>query len=277
MPYCEVSPGVRLYCEDFGEGEAIVFISGGHLTHKVWESQVAALAGEFRTVTFDWRGTGHSDKPRGGYSIDQAAQDVCGLMDGLGIAKALLVGHGLGAHLAILAAEARPHAVKGLFLTAAAPWVVGERDGQVGGLPEDFVRFVTTQEGRASVPYAETCFELGDKWMFHKAQNPGVYQWVLQQALEWPQYVLQSYAGGLNRIDHRERLPRIACPTVIAQGRHDRKQRYEGAIYLANAMPNARLVTFENSAHMPAIEEVDAFNAALLGFARVVMPARKVA
>jgi pimeloyl-ACP methyl ester carboxylesterase len=276
MPFCEVSPGVRLYYEDFGDGEPIVFIGGGQATHKLWGSQVASLAGEFRTVTFDWRGTGASDKPRNGYTIDIAAADVGALMDGLGITSATLVGHGLGSHLALLTAEARPHAVNGLFLAAAAPWMSGERDGLVGGLPEDFLLFVTSQQGR-SVPYPETCFELGDKWLFHKPQSTGINQWALEQALDWPQYVIESYAGSLRRIDHRERLPRIACPTVIAHGRHDRKQRYEGAIYLANALPNARLLTFENSAHMPIIEETGAFNAALLDFVRAATAARRAA
>jgi pimeloyl-ACP methyl ester carboxylesterase len=121
MPQHEVSPGIRLYYEDFGDGDPVVFIGGGHATHTLWQSQVAALAGEFRTVTFDWRGTGASDKPRSGYTIEIAAADVGALLDGLGIASATLVGHGLGAHLAILTAEARPHAIKGLLLAAAAP------------------------------------------------------------------------------------------------------------------------------------------------------------
>lgn len=182
MPKCEVSPGIRLYYEDFGDGETVVFIGGGHATHKLWESQVAALAGEFRTITLDWRGTGASDKPQGGYAIETVAADVGTLLDNLCIASAVLVGHGLGAHVAILTTEARPHAIKGLFLTAAAPWMSGERDGQVGGLPEDFLHFVTSHQG-ASVPYAQTCFELGDKWLFHKPQSPGVNQWILEQAL----------------------------------------------------------------------------------------------
>ncbi len=276
MPQCEVSPGISLYYEDFGDGEPIVFISGGQATHKLWGSQVAALAGEFRTITFDWRGTGASDKPRSGYTIGTAAQDVGALLDGLGLASATLVGHGLGAHLALLTAEARPRTVKGLFLTAAAPWMSGERDGQVGGLPEDFLLFVTSQQGR-SVPYPETCFELGDKWMFHKPQSPGINQWAMEQALAWPQYVLEAYASSLRQIDHRQRLPHISCPTVIAQGRHDRKQRYEGALYLANAMPNATLKTFENSAHMANVEEVGEFNRTLLEFVRMIAGARQAA
>lgn len=276
MPYCEGSSGVRLYYEDFGDGDPVVMIGGGQATHKLWCSQVAALAGEFRAITFDWRGTGASDKPRNGYTIDAAAADVGALIDALGISSATLVGHGLGSHLALLTAAARPQTVNGLFLAAAAPWMSGERDGQVGGLPEEFLLFVTSQQGR-NVPYPETCFELGDKWLFHRPQSPGINQWALEQALDWPQYVLESYAGSLRRIDHRERLPRIMCPAVIAQGRHDRKQRYEGAVYLADALPNARLVTFENSAHMPMIEETGAFNAALLEFARTVTAAQQAA
>src|SRR3954451_14018986 len=83
MPYCEVAPDVRLYYEDFGEGQPIVLICGANLTHKSWESQVAALAPEFRTVAFDWRGSGASDRPRSGYSAETATADLCTLMERL--------------------------------------------------------------------------------------------------------------------------------------------------------------------------------------------------
>ena len=70
MNYVSVSEGVKLYVEDFGEGTPILLICGGNLTHQSWDSQVAALAGSFRTISFDWRGTGSSDKPRNGYNSD---------------------------------------------------------------------------------------------------------------------------------------------------------------------------------------------------------------
>jgi pimeloyl-ACP methyl ester carboxylesterase len=176
-----------------------------------------------------------------------------------------------------LAAERRPEAVKGLFLAAAAPWLSGERDGVAGGLPEEFLRFATSQQANGSVPYAQICFELGDDWLFRRRQSAGVYQWVLQQSLEWPQHVTNLYAASLRHLDHRGRLSRVSCPTVILQGRHDRKQRYEGAVYLAKAMPRARLITFEDAAHMTFVEDVDAFNQALLEFARANTRARRAA
>jgi pimeloyl-ACP methyl ester carboxylesterase len=55
---------------------------------------------------------------------------------------------------------------------------------------------------------------------------------------------------------------------MIAQARHDRKQRYEGAVYLAKHLPNAKLVTFEHSSHMPHIEEMALFNEELRAFVK---------
>jgi non-heme chloroperoxidase len=280
MPYCEVAPDVRLYYEDFGEGPPIVLICGANLTHKSWESQVAALAPEFRTVAFDWRGSGASDRPRSGYSGETATADLCTLMERLALPPAVLVGHGLGVHLALMAAETRPQAVRGLVLASASPWFSGERDGQPGGVPDEFLRFMVSQldpDGVLKVPYAESCFEMGDKWLFHHRQSPGVYQAIMEQALDWPQHVLNSYAKSMRGVDHRARAPSIRCPTVVVQGRHDRKQRYEGGVHLARLIPNARLVTLENSATMGNIEEVPVFNQTVVDFVRALAPTRRAA
>jgi pimeloyl-ACP methyl ester carboxylesterase len=277
MPYCEVSPGVRIYYEDFGAGDPIVFICGAHLTHKSWESQVAAFTDKHRTIAFDWRGTGASDKPRTGYTGEIAAADIHALMKTLAAAPAVLVGHGLGAHLALMVAEKRPESVRGLFLTGAAPWFSGERDGMVGGVSEEFLDFMLSRRNQAKRPYAETCFELGDKWVFHRRQSPGVYHAMLEQALEWPEYVINEYAESLRSVDHRARAGLIRCPTVIAQGRHDRKQRYEGAIHLARMISGAQLVTLEESGTMANVEEVDRFNAALRNFVQALQRTRQAA
>lgn len=276
MNRVDVGGGVGLYVEDFGEGPPILFIAGGNCTHKSWESQVAALAGRYRTVTFDWRGTGASDKPRAGYTGEAAAGDVHALIAQLGLAPVVLVGHGLGAHLALLTAFAHPNAVRGLVLASAAPWFSGERNAAVGGVPDEFLRFmISTRRGAAGqVPYAEICHEMGDKWIFHNRQSPGTCQAVLDQALEWPQYVLDCYAASMRNIDHRPRLGTLRCPTLVIQGRHDRKQRYEGGVLLAQAIPGATLVTLEHSATMGNLEEVDAFNGAIDDFMRA-LPAQR--
>ena len=281
MNRIEVAPGLRLYVEDFGEGPALVFICGANLTHKSWESQVAGFADSHRCVSFDWRGTGASDKPRTGYTGDAATGDVIALVERLALAPAVLVGNGLGVHLALLAAERRPDLVRGLFLASGGPWFSGDRDGMAGGVTEAFYDFIIAQRRGArrgiGVPYAETLYEMGDKWLFHKKQSPGVNHAILDQALEWPQYVLNAYAESMRGIDHRERAKKIQCPTVVLGGRHDRKQRYEGCVHLARMIPGARLVTLENSATVGNVEEVAAFNDALAEFLAALEPRRQVA
>ena len=281
MNYVQAADGVRLYVEDFGRGQPVLFICGAHLTHKSWDSQVAALAGEFRTVTFDWRGTGASDKPRDGYAGEAAAADALALIDGLGLAPAVLVGHGLGAHLALLAAYAAPQKVKGLVLTAAAPWFSGERDGVAGGVSDEFLRFVISRYGAGAAesgsPYQQICYELGTQWVFHRPQSPGVYLAMLDQALAWPQHVLNMYAESMRAIDHRGRLGSLRVPTLILQGRHDRKQRYDGAVHMARLIPGAQLKTLEDSATMANIEDVAAFNRELAAFVRALGAGRRQA
>jgi pimeloyl-ACP methyl ester carboxylesterase len=271
MPHLAASDDVPIYYEDFGSGRGLLFIHAGNLSHAMWEGQVAALTDEFRTVTFDWRGTGLSGKPRGGYTAEAVVADVCALVDTLQLGPTTLVGHGIGSHVALLAAEARPDLVRGLVLASTAPWFSGERDGHAGGLSDAFIAFLEAKNGLGTgrgVPYAQACAELGEQWMFLRPPHAAVQQAVLLQALGWPQVVINSYVSGMRTIDHRDRLGRIACPTLLIQGRHDRKQRYEGAVYMASRLADARLVTLEESAHMGQLEEEHRFNEALRGFMR---------
>jgi pimeloyl-ACP methyl ester carboxylesterase len=269
MPYCEVAPDIRLYYEDFGAGPPVVFTAAGSLTHKMWEGQVAALASRYRTITYDWRGTGASDKPRAGYDAETIAGDLCALVERLGFGPATLVGHGIGSHITLVAAGRHPDLIRGIVLASSAPWYGGDLDGTPAGLSQDFIGFLKRANefgDPRGIPYPQACAELAENWLFHQPQSAAVHHSILEQALSWPQVVINTIAGNLVDVDHRKRLPQLECPALIIQGRHDRKQRYEGAVYLAQHIKNASLVTLENSAHMGQIEELNTFNNALLTF-----------
>jgi pimeloyl-ACP methyl ester carboxylesterase len=267
VPYCEVGRDVSLYYEDFGDGTPVVFTNAGNLTHKMWMGQVAALAPGFRTITYDVRGTGLSAKPRMGYTAEAAAGDLCALVERLNLGPVVMGAHGIGTHIAMMATDRRPDLVQALILVSGGPWFHGKRDGIEGGVADEFLAFLLTRAERG-VPYAEICQNMIDTWLFHKPPNPGVIHALLEQALAWPQFVLNAFSQSMRSIDHRDRLSRLACPTLIMHGLHDRKQLYEGAAYMARVMPEARLVTLEQSAHMAQLEEPDTFNQASLSFLR---------
>src|SRR3954452_11967594 len=100
--------GVELWYEDTGgAGPAILFHHGYPGSHDSWPPIVARLQDRFRCVMMDSRGAGDSGHPEGGYTIEQYAADVIGLVDALGIDRFTYVGHsmggGIGFHLGLTA------------------------------------------------------------------------------------------------------------------------------------------------------------------------------
>jgi pimeloyl-ACP methyl ester carboxylesterase len=265
MPYCKVADRVELYYEDFGEGPAVVFTNAGNLTHKIWMGQVAALAPQFRTVTYDIRGTGLSAKPRAGYTAEAAAADLCTLIESLDCGRATLAAHGIGTHIVTIAADMRPDLAAAIVLVSGGPWFCGERDGTRAGLAAEFLAFLAAR-AESGVPYTDMCEEMIKSWLFQRPPTPGMVHFLLEQALAWPQCVLNSFSSAMRDVDQRERLSRFAGPALVIHGRHDRKQLYAGAVYTAERLRHARMVTLEQSAHMGQIEELNTFNAVLSGF-----------
>jgi non-heme chloroperoxidase len=269
MPHCEVADGVELYYEDFGDGPPIIFTNAGNLTHKIWMGQVAGLAPNFRTVTYDVRGTGLSTKPRVEYSAEAAAADLCALTERLAFGPATMVAHGIGTHITLLAAGMRPDLVSGLVLLSGGPWFHGEHDGVTAGVADEFLSFLKERSERG-VPYPQVCEEMIGTWLFARPPSAGVVHALLEQALAWPQVVLRAFSQNMRDIDHRGRLPLLACPILIVHGRHDRKQLYAGAAHTAKLAPSAQLATLEHSAHMGQLEELVTFNRLLAEFVRAV-------
>lgn len=87
---------------------------------ETWDAVTAALAGTHRTVAVDLRGHGASGRP-GVYSTELMADDVLAAVDRLGYGAVTLVGHSLGALVAVLVAERHPDRVQRLVLEDAVP------------------------------------------------------------------------------------------------------------------------------------------------------------
>jgi pimeloyl-ACP methyl ester carboxylesterase len=74
------------------------------------------LSPAYRLIAYDLRGRGESDKPEHGYSLVHHNEDLLGLLDHFGLRKAVLVGHSLGAHIAVRFAATHPERVAKLVL-----------------------------------------------------------------------------------------------------------------------------------------------------------------
>ena len=99
MPKIKSTDGTQLYYEEAGAGTPVVFIHEFAGDYRTWEPQMRAFSRSHRCVTFSARGYPPSDVPSdpSRYGQDIARADVVALMDALGINKAHVVGHSMGA------------------------------------------------------------------------------------------------------------------------------------------------------------------------------------
>ena len=98
------------------KGPAIVCIHGLTANHTCFASVADELSPAHRLIAYDLRGRGESDKPEQGYSLALHNQDLLGLLDHFALKKAVLLGHSLGAHIAVRFAAVHPERVSKLVL-----------------------------------------------------------------------------------------------------------------------------------------------------------------
>ena len=99
MSSVKTADGVALYCEESGEGTAILFVHEYGGSCRSFDMQTAAFRARYRCVVFNARGYPPSEVPASvdSYSQDHAVTDIGAVMDSLGVKQAHLVGVSMGA------------------------------------------------------------------------------------------------------------------------------------------------------------------------------------
>jgi len=106
-----------------GEGTPLVLLHGTSANHAVWEPVANLLASRATVITVDQRGHGRSDKPLSGYDGASFAADIVTVLEALGIRRAVLAGHSLGARNAWVAAALYPNRVAAVVAVDYVPFV----------------------------------------------------------------------------------------------------------------------------------------------------------
>ena len=151
-------PGITLSVHDDGRGPAVVLCHGFPEIAYSWRHQVSALAAAgFRAIAPDQRGYGGSDAPEPieAYDLEHLTGDLVGLLDALGLERAVFAGHDWGG-----------------FVAWAMPVLHPSRTAGVIGVNTPYVPFPTTGRLRQAFADDEKLYIL---WF----QTPGVAEAVL--------------------------------------------------------------------------------------------------
>lgn len=109
--------GLRFHLWDWsGAGRPVVLLHGLASNARIWDFVAADVAQNARVVAIDQRGHGLSDKPNEGYDFASVVADLAALIDALGFARPLVVGHSWGASVAAAFAADHPEVPAGIAL-----------------------------------------------------------------------------------------------------------------------------------------------------------------
>jgi pimeloyl-ACP methyl ester carboxylesterase len=275
MPRVPVN-GIRLHYEEVGQGAPLVFVHEFAGEAQSWHLQVRFFARRYRTIAFNARGYPPSDVPTDGaaYSQGQAAEDIRGLLDALGIAKAHVCGLSMGGYATLHFGLRHPGRALSLVVAGCG----------YGSVAADRARFQRDVAATAQRFLSEPMARMADVY----CQGPTRVQFRDKDPKGWQEFhdlfAVQSALGhGLTMrgvqltrpsvYELEADLERLTVPTLIVTGDED-EPCLEPGIFLKRTIRTSGLVVIPKAGHTINLEEPEAFNRAVLDFLTAVESGR---
>ena len=247
--------GVRLAYDVTGDGPPVVLLHAGIVDRGMWDEVVPLLADGHQVIRYDARGFGESSRPPDGPFARW--EDLFAVMDAAGVSRAHLVGVSQGAETALDATLAAPQRVDHLVMCGSglpgwdfrpelqARWQA-EMDawerGDLDGCAEEAMR--TWYDGPQRDPS-------------DVAAAPRRHAWEMQRrAIDLENDDAEARAPEPPSGEH---LADVAAPTFVAVGELDQPDMIAIAAKLAGEIPGARHQVLPGVAHLPPMEQPDAF------------------
>lgn len=239
--------GLRLGYVELGEapasakGNPIILIHGYTDSSRSWSLLAgplrAALPGR-RIIAVELRGHGISDAPECCYGPDNLAHDVKGAMDGLGIAKADLIGHSLGSITAAEMAASYPDRVNRVVLLSSAT-----------AIPKEATEWLW-QEIPALPAKIDPAGDFMQAWFTNP--NPVPQDFLTREMAESariPKHVWTGVLTGLTTHDWTMLAPQIKAPVLVLWGDQDGLFGPQSQDLLKTALPGAKHQTYPGLGH----------------------------
>jgi len=257
--------GQQIYYEMYGEGEPLILIMGIGGDSTMWTPyQVPAFSTKFQVIVFDNRDAGRSSKAATYYTIADMADDVAGLMDGLGKECAHILGISMGGMIAQEFALRYPDRLNKLILTGT-----GAATGRAKFDPIMAWNFVK-QHDTEGLAFAAQQFI----WLFSTEflrNRQAVDQTLALFASNPNPMSPEAYARqaeAYTKHDALDRLTNVRTPTLVISGEQDRLAPPWIAHELVDAIPGAKFYLVEGggASHALILERPDDFNKIVMDF-----------
>jgi pimeloyl-ACP methyl ester carboxylesterase len=255
MPHAAVNGQQIHYSDTGGDGPAVILGHGFLMDHTMFEHQVAALRSQYRVITWDERGFGQTVFDGQPFTYWDSAQDCLGLLDHLGVVRAVVGGMSQGGFLSMRAALLAPERVRALILldTAAAldaPETLAANKGMV-------------DIWLAAGPVDELAQAVATIIIDDAVEDP---KWIAKWQARPKESLAEPARCLLTRDDISDRLSEITCPALVVHGTGDTAITMAHAEEMADALAGCGGVVKVSGAHAANLTNPDPVNAAILDF-----------
>ena len=251
---------MSLHYETSGSGpNTVVLVHGFPLTSQMWRAQIDALASDgWRVVAVDLPGFGGS--PGGIESVEQAADDVLGVIDELGLDRVVLAGFSMGGYVAFAFVRRHAARLRALMLVDTR----AEADTEEGRQGRHATAKIAREQGARPVVDAMLPRLVADATLNGR---PDVVARVLDIAAgATAEGIAKALEAMAARPSSVELLPQIAVPTLVIAGHDDVLVPVAASELMAREIPDARLVIIPDAGHSAPIEQPEAVNVAMREF-----------
>ena len=248
--------GARLFYRSAGHGPPLLLLHAGICDGRMWDDQIDAFAGTHRVIVPDFRGFGQTEMVAGSFAH---RDDLCALLDHLGVTRAVLVGASMSGKTALDFALDHPSRVEALILVAAA--LSGYRFTDAGTRAAWQASDAALEAGR----HDEAAEIEMQTWLAGPRRSLAQIDSGLRQRVR--DMLIRSYATPPDLGEEQpleppavERLGEVRAPTLIIAGDADAPDIIAIAALLESGIAGAQKVVMPGVAHLPNMEQPAAFN-----------------
>jgi 3-oxoadipate enol-lactonase len=255
--------GIDLAVQADGPEEAPVIILHHTLatSRAMWRAQVAHLAPRYRVIGFDARGHGESAAPDYPYSLEMLAEDVIGVLDGLGITQpAIFMGISIGGMVGQALGLRHPDRFRALILCSTTARMTPEAAALFDKRAETVRRDGVESQVQMTL----------ERWLSpeFRARDPETTKWVGDMIRGTSAPGMIHCFEAIKALDYLDQLERIALPTLLIAGEKDPGAPVAAMEDMRDRMKGAWLEVLAGCLHQTPIEAPDAFNRIVDGFLR---------
>ncbi|MDO8432889.1 MAG: alpha/beta fold hydrolase [Candidatus Binatus sp.] len=245
---------INLSYATYGEGEPLLLIMGFGMPGAAWLPSLPFFAG-FKSIYFDNRGTGLSDKPEGPYTVEDMADDASNLLEALDIPSAKVFGVSMGGMIAQELMLRHPEQVIKTVLGCTMP---GGPNTRMAG-PDVIEMLMTGSKLMTTDP--EKGFDIMLPALMppeFNAAQPEIKPMLVAGAKMMPPTPPETAdraMAGIASFNAYDRLEQIKCPVMIVHGDQDVLVPPENAELIKGKIAHAEMYLIPGAGH--AFQSVD--------------------